>query len=82
MSYIKVKNSLVLLNCRYNNLLVKLISAELQKIVHLLFIAGEDYDLSEREKVMLESKAELPHIWPVATRFFNVRLLHEFAFLK
>jgi hypothetical protein len=29
-------------------------SAELQKIVHLLFIAGEDYELSEREKVMLE----------------------------
>ncbi len=27
-----------------------------QKIVHLIFIAGEDYQLTEREKVIVESK--------------------------
>ena len=73
MSYIKVKNSLVLLNCRNNNLLVKLISTELQKIVHLLFIAGEDYDLSEREKVMLEGKAELPHAFLMCVYCMSLR---------
>jgi hypothetical protein len=29
---------------------------ELHKIVHLIFIAGEDYQLSEREKLIVESK--------------------------
>ena len=30
--------------------------SELQKIVHLIFIAGEDYQLSDREKDIVESK--------------------------
>ena len=29
---------------------------ELHKIIHLIFIAGEDYQLTEREKEIIESK--------------------------
>jgi hypothetical protein len=32
---------------------------ELQKIVHLIFIAGEDYVLNEREELLLEGKPDL-----------------------
>ena len=31
--------------------------SELQKIVHLIFIAGEDYELNAREQVMLEGNS-------------------------